>query len=122
MGSCPAGHPVAMSMSPPVTATATQHPCQLYAHSAAPVPCRTQYHHRYPEYLQGRLWGGTRLEGGEHMLWVCGLCHDSIHEVLGWLLEETRRPDPMPGLYAVREATRTVLWYQQTLAQLGAGA
>lgn len=97
---------------PPVrTATAALRPCELYAHTAAPKPIRTQYHHRHPVYLQNRVYGEIRDAGPEDMLWVCGLCHDSIHEALGWMLGETRQPDPMPGYNVLREARRTADWY-----------
>jgi hypothetical protein len=97
------------------TAVAALNPCQLYAHTAAPVPARTQHHHRYPQYLQERIWGEVRLEGRNDMLWLCGLCHDNIHEVLGWMLGESRKPNPMPGRNAVNEAKRTVEWYESAL-------
>jgi hypothetical protein len=93
------------------TATAASQPCQLYAHRDSPRPSRTQHHHRYPEYLQVRLWGEVRLQTGEDMLWVCGLCHDSIHDAVGWLLGETRRPNPLPSRKAMTEARRAVSWY-----------
>lgn len=93
------------------TATAASHPCQLYAHTHSPIPSRTQYHHRHPVYLQNRVYGEIRDASGDDMMWLCGLCHDSVHDVLGWLLGETREPDPMPGYNAVREAKRTMNWY-----------
>jgi hypothetical protein len=98
-------------MSATRTATAAAQPCQLYTHSAGPIPSRTQHHHRYPQELQKRLWGEVRLEGPDDMLWLCGLCHDNVHEVLGWLLRESRMPNPMPGGNAVREAKRARDWY-----------
>jgi hypothetical protein len=96
----------------PRTATARAHPCQLYAHTAPPVPSRTQYHHRFPQYLQERLWGEVRLDTPPDMLWLCGLCHDNVHEALGWLLGESRKPDPMPGRLALNEARRARNWYE----------
>lgn len=91
-----------------VGATAASHPCQLYAHTVAPRPSRTQGHHRHPEYLQNRLWGETR---DKELLWLCGLCHDSIHDALGWLLGESRKPDPMPSWRALNEAQMAAEWY-----------
>ena len=85
----------------------------MYAHSCAPRPARTQGHHRHPVYLQNRVYG--RIQDPE-VLWLCGLCHDSVHEVIGWLLGFSRRPEPMPGPVVQREAQRTVDWYQQALA------
>lgn len=92
----------------PLTASAASRPCQLYAHSVAPVPSRTQGHHRYPVYLQERLWGEVRET---ELLWLCGTCHDNVHEALGWLLRESRIPDPMPGYKTLAEAKRAANWY-----------
>lgn len=90
------------------TASAAVQPCQLYSHTTSPVPSRTQGHHRHPIYLQERVYGRVK---DPDLLWVCGLCHDNIHEALGWLLGESRRPDPMPGYKALAEAKRAYLWY-----------
>jgi hypothetical protein len=38
-----------------------------------------------------------------------------VHEVIGWLLGETRRPDPMPGRNVLAEAERTVAWYRELI-------
>lgn len=101
-----------MSAAPTVrTATAASHPCQLYGHTAIPRPSRTQYHHRFPQYLQERVWGQVRLATGTDMLWLCGLCHDSVHDWLGWLLGEARRPVPDPAPRARAEAVRAAAWY-----------
>lgn len=91
------------------TAQANDRPCELYAHSRTPRPSRTQGHHRHPVYLQNRVYGRIR---DPELLFVCGLCHDSIHDVLSWMLGEARKPSPMPGRNAVREAERTFAWYQ----------
>jgi hypothetical protein len=93
----------------PRTARATDQPCELYAHTRSPVPARTQGHHRHPVYLQNRVYGQIR---DPELLWLCGLCHDSIHEVIGWLLGESREPHPMPGRNVIDEAERTVAWYR----------
>jgi hypothetical protein len=93
------------------TATAAAHPCQLYAHASAPRPSRTQYHHRFPQYLQERVWGAVRLQSGDDMLWLCGLCHDSVHDWLSWLLGEARCPAPAPSARAQTEAARAANWY-----------
>lgn len=104
---------VSMPTVPAVaTALAALQPCQLYAHSDAPHPSRTQGHHRHPVYLQNRVYG--RIQDIE-LLWLCGLCHDSVHDVIGWLLGESRRPDPMPGRFTVAEAKLTVAWYRAAL-------
>jgi hypothetical protein len=92
----------------PRTAHASQRPCELYAHSGSPRPTRTQGHHRHPVYLQNRVYGQIR---DPELLWVCGLCHDSIHAYLDWLLGDASKPDPMPGWRVKQEAARTVLWY-----------
>ena len=95
-------------MTQPIEAIAAERPCQLYAHSSTPKPARTQGHHRHPVYLQNRVYGHIQ---DPELLWVCGLCHDNIHEVIGWLLGESREPNPMPGRKAIAEAKRTVRWY-----------
>jgi hypothetical protein len=91
------------------TARAAEKPCQLYAHTTSPIPSRTQGHHRHPVYLQNRLYGSIR---DPEMLWLCGLCHDSVHDMISWLLGEGRQPNPMPGYNAIREARRTVDWFR----------
>jgi hypothetical protein len=96
----------------PRTATARAHPCQLYAHAATPRPSRTQFHHRFPQYLQERVYGRTVLaDPATDMLWLCGLCHDSVHDWLSYLLGEARVPDPPPSLRARTEAERAADWY-----------
>lgn len=88
-------------------AMAADRPCQLYAYHA-PVPVRTEGHHRHPVFLQNRVYG--RINDPE-LLWVCSSCHDAIHEWLGWLLRESRHPNPEPGRLAKAEAQRTFDWY-----------
>jgi len=92
----------------PLTATAAHRPCGLHAYHA-PRPSRTQGHHRHPVYLQERVYGRTR---DPELLWLCGTCHDSVHEWLSFLLDEARRPDPEPGRLAKAEAERSYAWYR----------
>lgn len=94
----------------PRTAQAAERPCQLYVHSLSPRPSRTQGHHRHPVYMQNVIFGHIKLP---ELLWLCGLCHDSVHDWLSFLTEETRRPNPEPGLLAKREAQRTFDWFIQ---------
>lgn len=101
--------------NPPRTATAADQPCMVYKYHA-PHPVRTQFHHTKPVYLQNRLYGEIRY-GPE--LWVCGTCHDSIHEWLGWLLGESRRPNPEPGWTIKRIAQATFDWYKSEKERLG---
>jgi hypothetical protein len=89
------------------TATAAEKPCELYAYHA-PTPSRTQGHHIRPVYLQNRVYGKI-IDGT--LLWVCGNCHDNIHEWLGYLLGESRRPNPEPGRLAKAQARWTYDWY-----------
>lgn len=95
----------------PLTATAAEHPCQLYTYHA-PTPVRTEFHHTKPVYLQNRLYGRI-IYGAD--LWVCGNCHDAIHEWLGWLLQESRHPEPEPGWKAKAVAAATYDWYLSEL-------
>lgn len=89
-------------------ATAADHPCELYAHSGSPRPTRTQFHHSHPEYLQKRVYGEVK-EGPD--TWLCGLCHDSVHDWISYLLGEARKPVPEPGWKAKEAAQATVDWY-----------
>lgn len=101
--------------NPPRTAMASEQPCQVYEYHA-PHPVRTQFHHTKPVYLQNRLYGEI-LYGPE--LWVCGTCHDSIHEWLGWLLGESRKPSPEPGWKIKQIAEATYEWYHSELLRMG---
>lgn len=94
------------------TATAAERPCQLYTFHA-PKVVRTEGHHRRPVYLQNRVYGRIR---DPELLWVCGNCHDAIHEWLSWLLGEARKPNPEPGRKAKAEAARTLAWYREAAA------
>lgn len=96
-------------MKQPTTATAVSRPCELYDYHR-PVVVRTQGHHRLPQYLQERLWGKVR---DQTLLWLCGSCHDAVHEWIGFLLGETRRPAPEPGRLAKAEAQRAVDRYRR---------
>lgn len=89
------------------TATASERPCQLYVYHA-PTPSRTQGHHIHPVYLQNRVYGQIK---DSTLLWVCGNCHDNLHEELGFLLGESREPNPRPGRLARIEAKRSYDWY-----------
>jgi hypothetical protein len=97
-------------------APAATHPCELYAHTVAPIPVRTQFHHTKPVFLQNRLYGKI-LYPAE--LWVCGLCHDALTETIDWLLGEGRQPNPMPGRNALSCAQQTVNWYRSEQKRLG---
>lgn len=92
----------------PVSATAASQPCELYGYHA-PRVVRTQFHHSRPQYLQLRLWGEVRFEADT---WLCGSCHDAVHEWIGFLLGESRRPDPEPGRLAKAAAEATVEWFR----------
>lgn len=90
------------------TAPAAERPCELYAHVDSPRPLRTQGHHIHPVYLQNRIYGQIR---DPQLKYLCGLCHDAVHEVIDWLLGEGRQPNPAPGRKTLAEARRTVDWY-----------
>lgn len=92
----------------PLGATAQIHPCELYGYHA-PRPSRTQGHHRHPRFLQDRVYGEFR---DNEVLWVCGTCHDNIHEWLYFLLGEEREPNPHPGRKAKAEAQKSYDWYR----------
>lgn len=98
----------------PQHATAGTNPCTLYAHTGSPWPIRTQYHHSRPVYLQNRVYGEIRYGPDT---WLCGLCHDSVHEVIAWLLGEGRQPNPEPGRNTLAAAQATVDWYHAAMAE-----
>jgi hypothetical protein len=95
------------------TARAAEKPCELYRHHS-PRVVRTQGHHRKPVYLQNKVFG--RIQDPE-LLWVCGSCHDAIHEWLSWLLDEARKPSPEPGRLAKAEAQATYDWFVKASAE-----
>lgn len=105
------------TIGPPLTARADDHPCELYG-THWPVPIRTQYHHSRPVYLQNEVYGRIVYPAD---FWVCGTCHDSLHEVISWLLEEGREPSPLPGPRTkVRlKAAETVKWYKDEIEGVG---
>jgi hypothetical protein len=112
-------HPEHQLALPRWSAPASTYPCQLYR-THAPRPTRTQWHHRFPEYLQRRVWGETRVEdppmpSSPHMLWLCGTCHDSVHDWISYLVDGWRRPDPPPGTSVRREAQHAVAMYRLAL-------
>lgn len=95
----------------PLTSPAGSNPCEVYSYHA-PHPVRTQFHHTKPVYLQNRLYGKIVYPAD---LWCCGTCHDSIHEWLGWLLGESRKPNPEPGWKIKAIAQATYDWYMGEL-------
>ena len=102
----------------PRTAKASDHPCELYLYHS-PRPSRTQYHHRHPVYLQNEVYGRIVDASDEHMMWLCGTCHDSVHDWISWLLRRARKPDPEPGWKTKAEAERAVQWYASMLRAMG---
>lgn len=97
------------------TAPAADKPCELHKYHA-PRPIRTQYHHSKPVYLQNRVYGSIRYGADT---WLCGTDHDSLHEVIDWLLGEGREPNPKPGRQVMAEAQRTVDWYRAAQKEIG---
>lgn len=95
----------------PITATAASRPCQLHNYHA-PKPSRTQAHHRKPVYLQNQVYGN--IQDGE-LLFVCGTCHDNIHEWLAYMLGEAREPNPHPGRLAKDEAEYSYEWFMKAM-------
>lgn len=91
----------------PKTAKASEQPCSLYAYHR-PRPSRTQGHHRHPVYLQNKVYGKIR---DPELIYVCGTCHDNIHEWLSFLLGDARKPSPEPGRLAKKEALYSYEWF-----------
>ena len=75
-------HPQGSALTAPLEAQAKDRPCQLYRYHR-PKPSRTQGHHRHPVYLQNRVFGHILLP---ELLWVCGTCHDAVHDWISYLL------------------------------------
>lgn len=90
------------------TAAAADHPCELYVDHGSAVPAVTQGHHVFPVYLQNRAHG--RIVDGT-LEWLCGTCHDNVHEWLSWLLNEAREPSPHPPPRAKVLAQQAFDWY-----------
>ncbi len=97
-------------LTQPRTATAATHPCAIHTYHA-PAVVRTEWHHSKPQYLQIRLYGKVRYGPDT---WCCSNDHDAIHEWIGWLLGESRKPDPEPGRLAKASAQASVDWYRPT--------
>lgn len=95
----------------PLEAQSANRPCQLHGYHA-PRPSRTQGHHRHPVYLQNQVYENIR---DPELLWVCGTCHDNIHEWLSYLLGEAREPHPHPGRLAKDEAQYSYDWFLEEL-------
>ena len=102
-------------MDQPKEATAAERPCELHEHHA-PRPSRTQGHHRFPVFLQNEVFGRITIP---ELLWVCGTCHDNIHEWLSYILGRARRPNPEPGRKAKAEAQRSFDVYTAALVAKG---
>lgn len=98
-----------MSVALPKTAPAAQKPCSMYRDHGSSYPVRTQGHHRYPQYLQKRLWGAVH---NQELIWLCGTCHDSLHAWLDWLLGEAYKPDPVPPPRLRNEAEFVFHWFE----------
>lgn len=94
-------------------ALAAVRPCELYTHGDTPRPSRTQGHHVIAEFLQRRVYGKTV---DEQVIWLCGLCHDSVHDWLMWLLGEWREPLPHPSPRAKKCAQIAFDWYLEHAA------
>lgn len=95
-----------------ITAPAAEQPCELYVHNRSPLPVRTQAHHRFPEFLQRRVWG-DELDG--EIMWLCGLCHDAVHEWISYRLGQGRRPNPYIEGHFLKEANYALFRYEQAM-------
>lgn len=97
-------------------ADASIRPCEAYKDHGSSPPCRTQGHHRKPQYLQKRLYGQLV---DKTIWWICGTCHDSIHAWLDYLLGEAYKP-PMPPPRLFKEAEAVYAWYMAEKERMGA--
>lgn len=88
----------------------------MYKDHGSARPAFTQGHHRWPVYLQNRLWGEVR---DQSLIWLCGTCHDNLHGWLYYIMGERKYtyeqaqivpPRAKDGAYAV------VDWYESQRA------
>lgn len=96
-------------MTQPVTAQAGQYPCQMYKDHGSAFPSITDRHHVKPEFLQRRLYNGATPH--QELIYLCGTCHDNLHNWLYFLLGEWREPIPHPPLRARQWAQKAYDWY-----------
>lgn len=101
------------ALAAPLTATASSRPCSLYEYHW-PRVIRTQFHHSKPVYLQNKVFGRIIFPADT---WLCGSCHDGVHETIDWLLGEGREPSPKPGRKMLAEANRTVHWFREAMLE-----
>lgn len=94
--------------------SAAEQPCAMYLDHGSATPSITQGHHRHPQYLQKRVYGGVVKD--LELLWLCGGCHDSVHAWLYWLVGERAEPAAMPPPRAKKEAETANEWYVAALA------
>lgn len=92
----------------PLTASALDRPCAMYADHGSARPAMTQGHHIYPVYLQNRKYG--QLRDGS-LIFLCGTCHDNTHAWLYWLLGERREPAAPVPARAKAQAQIAFDWY-----------
>lgn len=94
---------------------AAERPCEMRK-SHNPTPIRTQSHHRFPVYLQKRLWGSVRHDD---RIALCGTDHDSLHTWIAVLLGEQARPTLSPGWLVEREAQFVIEWFRREQTEQG---
>lgn len=93
---------------PPLTAQATERPCELHKNHS-PVVVRTQGHHIFPQYLQIKVYGKVLHE---ELLWLCGTDHDSLHAWLSYALGESYKPEQPVGYATQAQVERVLEWYR----------
>lgn len=85
----------------------------MYKDHGSIAPSLTHRHHVKPEFLQRRLYDGK--EPHQEITYLCGACHDNLHNWLYFLLGEWREPDPHPPYRARQWAQVAYDWYVEEL-------
>lgn len=81
----------------------------MYKDHGSSAPSLTQGHHIKPEFLQRRIYDGK--EPHQELVYLCGTCHDNLHNWLYFLLGEWREPMPHPPARAKAWAQTAYDWY-----------
>lgn len=97
----------------PITASATDKPCELYLDHGSARPVITQGHHIKPVYLQNRKYG--KIVSNE-LMYLCGNCHDSIHAWLYWIMGERKMPTAPVPIRAKNKAQQAYDWFMDPAA------
>ncbi len=100
----------------PREAPAANRPCEMRRYHY-PRVVRSVGHHRWPQYLQRRVW--DEIRDGTPLIDLCDNDHAAVHEWLSWLLGEARRPNPEPDRRCKGEAQQAFDWFIAACLEAG---